>query len=149
MSVFGDSADPDAALLAEDLRRAVGTFVRSVRAAADGTSAQSETLGLLDRQGAMNVATLAQARNVTHQTMRLVVAQLDAAGLVQRAPDPADRRSHLVSISDKGRAETIRAHNARATRIAAMIHTTMSHEERAVLRAGIMLLNRMSAAAEV
>ncbi|WP_207460387.1 hypothetical protein [Azospirillum sp. SYSU D00513] len=49
--------DPDAAMLAEELRRAIGTFVRTVRDDADGPkTAQSETLGLLERCGAMNIA---------------------------------------------------------------------------------------------
>ena len=146
MSVPGNAADPDAAFLAEDLRRAVGVFVRAVRDATDGRSAQAETLSLLDHQGPMSVATLSQARNVTHQTMRLVVAQLEAAGMVCRAPNPADRRGHLVSISEAGRAETMRGRHTRASRIEEIIRNTLSRDDRAVLRAGIMLLDRLSAA---
>ena len=95
----------------------------------------------------MNVAALAQARNVAHQTMRLVVAQLEAAELVRRTPDPADRRSHLFSVSEAGRAEAVRARVVRASRIEAMIRKSLTRDERAVLRAGVELLDRMSAAA--
>lgn len=142
------AAAPDPAALAEDLRRAVGTFVRAIRKGADtGRSAQDETLDLLARGGAMNVAALSQARNVTHQTMRLVAAQLEAASLVRSDPDPDDRRSRLLTISDAGRAELGRGRRARAARIEELIRTTLSEGERDRLRAGIALIERLSASA--
>src|SRR5690606_32256515 len=65
------------AALAEELRHAIGTFVRAIRKrTATEKSAQSDVLGLLEREGAMNVAALAQRRNVTHQSMRVAAAQL-------------------------------------------------------------------------
>lgn len=138
--------DADASILAEELRRAVGAFVRTIREDTDdGRTAQAETLGLLDRHGAMNVAALAQARGVRHQTMRLIVAQLDAAALVRCDPDPGDRRSRLVLISDAGRAEVTRGRAVRASRIEALIRTTLSGEERRLLRDAVALLRRMSA----
>lgn len=93
----------DAAALAEELRRAISTFVRVIRnRTATEKSAQSDVLGLLEREGAMNVAALAQRRNVTHQSMRVAAAQLVADGLIERRPDPDDRRSWLLSLSGKG-----------------------------------------------
>ena len=92
----------------------VGTFVRSIRREADTpTSSQSETLGLLDRQGPMSVASLAAERKVKHQSMRLVVAQLEASGLVTRLPNPDDGRSQLVALSETGRAALAEAREAR------------------------------------
>lgn len=140
--------DPDAAALAEDLRRAIGTFVRAVRKGADvGRSAQDETLGLLAREGAKNVAALSQARNVKHQTMRLVAAQLEAASLVRSDPDPHDGRSRLLTISEAGRAHLERGQQARAARIADLIRTTLSEGDRDTLRAGIALIERLSISA--
>jgi DNA-binding MarR family transcriptional regulator len=139
------AADPDLAALAEDLRRAVGTFVRAVRRDSDTErAAQSEALALLDRDGPMNVATLASARRVTHQTMRLVVGQLDQAGWLLRVPDLADRRSRMLVLTDAGRAELVRGRNARAARIATQIGTRLSAEERQILRASVALFDRMS-----
>lgn len=143
-----DDPTADAMVLAEDLRRAVGTFVRAIRERADTEkSAQSETLALLAREGAMNVAALANRRNVTHQTMRVVVAQLAADGLVERGPDPADRRSQLLSVSDAGRREIARDRLARASRIAALIEASLPPSERRRLHDATVLLDRLSAAA--
>ena len=139
--------DPTAEALAlgEELRRVVGTFVRSIRRqAGTPTGSQAETLALLDRQGAMSVADLAAERKVKHQSMRLVVAQLEASGLVTRLPNPDDGRSQLVALSDKGRAVLAEAREARRREIAALIDARLTDEERQVLRAAIGLIERLS-----
>ena len=139
--------DPTAEALAlgEELRRVVGTFVRSIRRqAGTPTGSQAETLALLDRQGAMSVADLAAERKVKHQSMRLVVAQLEASGLVARLPNPDDGRSQLVALSDKGRAVLAEAREARRREIAALIDARLTDEERQVLRAAIGLIERLS-----
>lgn len=89
--------------LAEKLRYTVGKFVRAIRLKADTpTTSQSETLALLDRNGPLSVAELAGLRNVRHQSMRLVISQLEGNVLVGRLPNPADGRSQLLSITAKG-----------------------------------------------
>lgn len=141
--------DPEVAPLAADLQRSVGGFVRAVRQETGTTrSAQSETLDLLGRLGPMNVAALAERRAVTHQTMRLVVAQLNAADLVRQEADPADRRSRLVSLSPAGRDQLERERNARTTGIADAIRTRLSPSEQDLLRAAILILDRLAAAAD-
>jgi DNA-binding MarR family transcriptional regulator len=143
-----DGTNHDVESLAEDLRRAVGTFVRAVREKSDAEkSAQTEALGLLDRDGPMNIAALAQRRNVTHQTMRLVVAQLETAGLVARQADPADRRSQLFSLSPLGHSALTRGRTARASKIGEMIDKTLTVEEQGVLQTAVALLDKLSAAA--
>ena len=138
--------DPDAVDLAEDLRRAIGRFVRAVRkSAVTGISAQAETLALLDRGEATNISSLAQQRNVKHQTMRLVVAKMEASGLVRRDADPADGRSQLFSLTKAGRRVLMRGREARALTIGLMIRDLLSREEREALRTSIALFERMSA----
>lgn len=132
-------------LLAHDLRRSIGDFVRAVRQDT-GTvrSAQSEALDLLCRLGPMNVAAVAGARGVTHQTMRLVVAQLEAAGLVRLDADPADRRSRLVSATPAGRGVLAQEQDARTSRIENAVRTKLSPDEQTLLRAAISLLDRLA-----
>ncbi|WP_347558743.1 MarR family transcriptional regulator [Robbsia sp. KACC 23696] len=134
--------------LAEDVRRAVGTFVRAVREKTDAEkSAQTEALGLLDRDGPMNIAALAQRRNVTHQTMRLVVGQLENARLVERQADPTDGRSQIFSLSAFGKAELLRGRAARASKIGDMIEKTLTADERIALKTAVGILDKLSAAA--
>jgi DNA-binding MarR family transcriptional regulator len=137
--------DEAAALLARDLRRSIGDFVRAVRQdTGTGWSAQSETLDLLDRFGRMNVADLASRRGVTHQTMRLVVAQLEEAGAVRQDADPADGRSRLVSIVGAGLAALVCERRAREARIEEAIRARLSPVEQDLLRAAVPLLARLA-----
>ena len=149
MSKLEDSDHAEAAALGENLRRAVGRFVRAVRADADTPrSAQSETLALLEREGSMNIASLAQLRNVKHQTMCVIIGQLESGGLVVRESDPADRRSQIITLSRAGSAVLIRDRADRASRIDVMIREQVSPQERVLLGQAIAILDRMSAATE-
>lgn len=47
---------------------------------------------------------LARVAQVEAQTMSRTVDRLEREGLVTRAPDPADRRRHIVAITPRGRA---------------------------------------------
>ena len=138
-------AEAEATLLARDLRQSIGGFVRAIRQDTGTTrSAQSETLDLLCRLGSMSVATMAGKRGVTHQTMRLVVAQLDAAGLVRQDVDAADRRSRLVSTTPAGHDTLAREQDARTSRIEDAIRTRLSSDEQDLLRAAILILDRLA-----
>lgn len=133
------------AALARDLRRSVSTFVRAIRHRT-GTqrSAQSETLDLLERAGQMSVASLANRRGVTHQTMRLVVAQLEANGLVRQEANPVDRRSRLITLTPAGNGALEREREARAAHIEEAIRCLLSPQEQNALRAALPLLDRLS-----
>jgi|AraplaDrversion2_2_1032049.scaffolds.fasta_scaffold155857_1 DNA-binding MarR family transcriptional regulator len=136
---------PDDLKLGEELRRTIGKFVRSVRRQADTpTSSQSETLGLLDRQGPLSVADLAFHRKVKHQSMRLVVAQMEANGLVEKKQNPADGRSHLLFLSAKGQRTLARSRKARQLQIATLIDERLSDADRQTLRAAITVIERLT-----
>jgi DNA-binding MarR family transcriptional regulator len=136
----------DAGELARDLRKRVSDFVRAVRQDT-GTerSAQSDTLDIVHRSGPMNVAALAGKRGVTHQTMRIVVAQLEASGLVRLNADPADRRSRLVAITKAGLDSLVQGQSARASLIEDAIRNRLSIDEQALLGAAIPILARLTA----
>jgi DNA-binding MarR family transcriptional regulator len=131
--------------LAEKLRQTLGNFVRGIRLQADTpTTSQSETLDLLDRNGPLSVAKLAGLRNVRHQSMRLVVGQLEGDGLVGKLPNPADGRSQLLSITAKGQEQLARSREVRTSKIASLIEERLSDDERHLLRAAIAVIERLA-----
>jgi DNA-binding MarR family transcriptional regulator len=135
---------PETTELAERLRHVIGGFVRAVRTeAGTPTSVQSETLGLLDRQGAMSVADMAALRNVRHQSMRLVIGQLEAQDLVSRTTDPKDRRSQLIVLTQKGTEMLANSRSARTAWIADCLEHAVSEEERRNLSLSIDVLQRV------
>jgi DNA-binding MarR family transcriptional regulator len=137
--------DPgDAHVLAETLRHTLGSFIRGIRSGAQTpTTSQSETLSLLDREGPLSVAQLADLRNVRHQSMRLVVGQLETEKLIGKMPNPADRRSELLFLTEEGRASLSRARQARTAQIAQRIEERLSEEDRQTLDAAIRIIERL------
>lgn len=92
----------DIAPLAADLRVAVGQLIRRLRAENLFPLTQTWVLGRLDREGPASVSDLAQALRVRPQSMAQTVGDLEGEGLVERNPDPDDRRRALVSLTESG-----------------------------------------------
>lgn len=139
------TTQPEIALLAEDLRSAVGRFVRSVRSGSETvTTAQSEVMAQLARGGAATVTALAQLRGVKHQSMRLVVARLVEQGMLEMLANPQDGRSQLVALTDRGRAQVAAEQTARADYLAELLASRLTADERRLLGQAIGLLDRLS-----
>ncbi|MDR6192859.1 DNA-binding MarR family transcriptional regulator [Agrobacterium pusense] len=92
----------------------------------------------------MSVAELAGLRNVRHQSMRLVVSQLEGNALVARLPNPADGRSQLLSITTQGQDQLSQSRDARTSKIASLIEERLSDQERQTLEAAIEIIERLS-----
>jgi DNA-binding MarR family transcriptional regulator len=69
----------------------------------DFTLAQARVAARIARDGT-RLTDLAAGAQVTKQTAGFLVDQLEAAGYVERRPDPADGRARLVVLSRRGRA---------------------------------------------
>jgi DNA-binding MarR family transcriptional regulator len=109
---------PVGILMSEDL---AAMFARVTRQLVDAEAPLLDAHGLamweyivlsrLVRGPAPNQLTL--AREIRHDKTRLITLldQLQQRGLIDRRPDPADRRSHTVMITAEGRAlqDTVRA----------------------------------------
>jgi DNA-binding MarR family transcriptional regulator len=67
----------------------------------DLTAAHARVIPFVPPEGA-SVQALATMANVRKQTMAQSVEQLAAAGLVERRPDPDDRRASLVILTEAG-----------------------------------------------
>ncbi len=59
-------------------------------------------LGRLDREGPASVSDLAAAEKVRPQSMAQTVSELESQGLVERRPDPDDRRRAIVELTSGG-----------------------------------------------
>ncbi|MFT3862704.1 MAG: MarR family transcriptional regulator [Solirubrobacterales bacterium] len=97
--------DIDYAALSSDLRVVVGQLIRRLRSEQNLFPLnQASVLGRLDRCGPQSVSDLAAAERVRPQSMAQTVGDLEADGLVDRSPDPDDRRRAIVSLSESGKA---------------------------------------------
>jgi DNA-binding MarR family transcriptional regulator len=63
---------------------------------------QARVFQRINPQGS-RLSELAQAAQLSKQTVGSIVDQLEAAGYTRRVPDPRDARARLVTVTDKGR----------------------------------------------
>ena len=68
----------------------------------DAPAAQWRALTLLTRHPGQRVGALARAARTTQPGMTRLIGDLERAGLVTRAPDPADSRAAVVEITQSG-----------------------------------------------
>lgn len=136
--------DPDPALLASELRGVIGQLVRRLRAQHRFPIAQGTVLGRLDRQGAMGVSDLAAAERVRPQSMAQTVAELEAAGMVTRRPDPCDGRRALVELTPHGLETLLSDRRDRESWLARAIADDLDAADRATLRDSVELLRRLA-----
>jgi DNA-binding MarR family transcriptional regulator len=130
--------------LAERTRRVIGSFVRTTRFHTNTLrSARTETLDILAREGALSVAELAARRKVKHQSMRLVVMQLEAAGMLRKESNPSDRRSQLVGLTREGKASVLKGRKARSAWIETALRETFTAKEIACLVTSLEAMERL------
>jgi DNA-binding MarR family transcriptional regulator len=118
--------------LAEDLRAAVGGFVRRIRAYDTMPPGQAAVLGQLSRGGPLPIAELARREQVRHQSMTRTVGLLAEQDLVTLGAAENDRRQVVASITTAGTARLAQERHTRAERIAAALEK-LDGEERAVV----------------
>ena len=135
---------PDTARTASELRFVLGQLLRRLRAEHRFSLSQGAVLGRLDREGPQSVSDLAASERMRQQSMAQTVSDLEADGLVERRPDPQDRRRALVSLTEQGIATLQAERRQREGWLAQAITDDLSPGEQAVLRDAVDLLRRLA-----
>lgn len=133
--------------LASALRLSVMRLARRMRAERSDTSltlTQLAALATVERHGPLTPGELAAAERVQPPSMTRVVASLQDAGLVARAPHPTDGRQVLLAVTGAG-AALLREDRRRREAWLARQLADLDDDERAVLRRATVLLDRLAA----
>ena len=109
---------------------------------ADLSPSLSSALASIDRHGPVTPSELAAHERVQRPTATRVVARLEELGLVERATDPSDRRSSLLSTSGEGRA-LLRRLRTRKSQYLARRLTALDTAELQTLERAAGILERM------
>lgn len=64
---------------------------------------------------------MAEDLGVGKATITRQLKPLEALGLIERLPDPADGRAHLVALTEEGRRRMLQARAARSQRLRARL----------------------------
>jgi DNA-binding MarR family transcriptional regulator len=95
------------------------------------TPTESSVLSLLVRDGSLTLAHVTKLQGLNPTMVSRVVRRLATLGLIERQPDPGDRRAAILAASDAGREVVARIHAARSELIgAALTHLSESDASR-------------------
>ena len=132
---------------AAHLRTAIVRTARRLRQeAAAETSGLTPTsvaaLATIERHGPLTPSEIAAIERVKRPTITRTLGCLEREGLIDRAPDPDDRRSALVSVNGAGR-ERLRRLRGRKKAYLARRMGDLSAEEVETLERAAEILERM------
>jgi DNA-binding MarR family transcriptional regulator len=135
--------------VASHLRLVVARTARRLRQEAGQELSPSLTsaLAAIDRHGPLTPSELAAHERVQRPTATRLLGRLAELGLVERAPDPVDRRSALISVSPAGRT-LLRRLRTRKNQYLARRLATLTPDEVATLDRAAAILERMLDAEE-
>lgn len=126
----------EAALAWESLLRAQGHLMKTFEAAGDFaplSPREYDVLFVLDRAGgAAPMKQLVEGALLTQPSMSRMVDRLEARGILERRPSPADRRAVIIALTDHG-ADLQRQIGRRHVRTIAQHLSSLSGEELAAL----------------
>ena len=92
--------DPLGFVLVDVARLLRRRFEKALESAGLGlTVAEARTLAFVSRRPGLRQSTLADELSVEPMTLVGFLDRLEAAGLVERIPDPADRRAKLIRLT--------------------------------------------------
>ena len=141
-----DTESDTAHALAVELRMLASQLRRRLRqqaSMADWTESQRAVLLRLERQDGATVTGLALAEGVRSQSMGATVASLIEAGYIKGAPDPADGRRTLLSLTPHTRKVFRQVRAAREDWLQGAIAARYSPAEQKQLASAVHLLQRL------
>jgi DNA-binding MarR family transcriptional regulator len=104
---------------------------------------EAELLALVSRAEGTTVNEAAQALQLAPNTVSTLVGRLARAGLLERRPDPADRRAARLHLTVAGTTRVRQFHRHREAVLARALDTLDDHERRA-LAAALPAMGRLA-----
>jgi DNA-binding MarR family transcriptional regulator len=132
--------------LAGHLRLVIVRTARRLRqeAGVELSPSLAAALATVGRHGPLTPSELAARERIQRPTATRVLARLEELGLIVRTPDPQDRRSSLVAVTEAGSA-LLDELRTRKTAFLAERLDGLDADERAVLDRAADILERMLA----
>jgi DNA-binding MarR family transcriptional regulator len=141
------SVEPEIEQVAAALRVSIGLLLRRLRqvhAEGEPTLPQISALARLERGGPTTPSALARLEQISAQSMGATLGALEVRRLVERAPDPADGRRVVLSITKAGLQVLRDRRDAKTELLARALAGGFTPAEVEQLRAAAPLLERLA-----
>ncbi|MEU8950050.1 MarR family transcriptional regulator [Streptomyces sp. NPDC048489] len=141
------SLSPSAVQASRQVRTVISRLRRRILNAAEAediTLGQASVLTRLAGERGVTASELAAAEGVRHQSMTTTVASLAALGLVERRPDPDDRRRLLIALTEEGYRRVDEGRQVRQEWLAGRLQERCTEEERRTVMAAMTVLERLT-----
>lgn len=141
-----DGVSDSAVAAARDIRVVFSRLRRRLKdIAVDGLApSQTAVLTRLWKEGPSSASALAAAERVRPQSMATILAALGQRRLIERSPDPNDKRRQVVSLTAAGRKRAESDRRAREEWLARAIQERYTEAERRVIVDALSLLERLT-----
>jgi DNA-binding MarR family transcriptional regulator len=139
--------EPETEQVAAALRVSIGLLLRRLRqvhAEGEPTLPQISALARLERGGPTTPSALARLEQISAQSMGATLGALEVRRLVERAPDPADGRRGVLSITEAGLQVLRDRRDAMTELLARALAGGFTPAEVEQLRAAAPLLERLA-----
>ncbi len=133
--------------VAAALQMSIGLCIRQIRqiqSQGDLSLSEASALKRLVGNGLTSVTELANAEQISVQSMGVTLRALEERGFVKRRPHPSDGRRVVLSITKSGIRALGDKHNARAEQLAKVLSTRFSSSERRQLMIAAPLIERLA-----
>jgi DNA-binding MarR family transcriptional regulator len=137
-------AEADLANAVGEFRLVLGQLVRRLRSENELPLSHLAVLGRLDRSGPQTTSGLAAAERMRPQSMAQTLIELRNEGLIDRRPDPTDRRQVLVELTETGQAFLAAERQRREGWLSQAIEDQLSPAEKELLVEAVALLRRLA-----
>jgi DNA-binding MarR family transcriptional regulator len=139
--------EPDVHDVAAALRVSIGLLLRrmrQVRPDDELSLPESSALARLDRAGPATPGALAKLEQISPQSMGATLGALEARGLIERRPDPADGRRVVLSVTETGLELLRDKRGARTEQLAQALSAGFTATELRQLMEAAPLLERLA-----
>lgn len=147
MPIERETVEQEGGEVAAALYLSVGLFKRRLRqmpAEGELSLPESSALRRLERGGPATVTALANAEQISVQSMGATLHTLEARRLIARHPDPADGRRSVMSVTEAGLVALNDKRNARIAQLARVLAAEFTPTELGQLMAAAPLIERLA-----
>jgi DNA-binding MarR family transcriptional regulator len=137
-------AEVELANAASELRLVLGQLIRRLRSEDGLPISHVAVLSRLDRAGTQTTSGLAAAERMRPQSMAETIGELEKDGLIERRPDPVDRRQILVELTKRGREFLLNERRRREDWLSKAIADELTPAEQRLLLEAVALLRRLA-----